>query len=71
MERRRDGQGDWVIFRDASKNLEYLPSMSEMQSGLSWELGAFEYHVFTELCAVEATAELPYAATETCTLAKL
>ena len=62
LERRRDGQGDWVIFRDASKNLEYLRSMSEMQSGLSWELCAFEYHVFTELYAVEATAELPYAA---------
>ena len=54
-------QGDWVVFRDASKSLEYLRPMSELEGGLIWELGAFKYHVLTEFRGVTATAELPYA----------
>lgn len=54
-------QGDWMIFRDVSKSLEYLRPMSEIEGGFFWELGAFKYHVLTEFRGVTATAELPYA----------
>jgi len=53
-------QGDWLLFRDAAKGLEYLRPMGEIDSGFSWELGAFKYHVLHEFRGVTATAELPY-----------
>jgi hypothetical protein len=53
-------QGDWMIFRDASKRLEYLRPMSEIDGGFFWELGAFKYHVLHEFRGVTATKEMPY-----------
>ncbi|MEA2747419.1 MAG: hypothetical protein QOI41_1562, partial [Myxococcales bacterium] len=55
------GQGDWMIFRDASKGLEYLRPMREIDGGFFWELGAFKYHVLHEFRGVNATATKPYA----------
>lgn len=53
-------QGDWMIFRDASKGLEYLRPMSEIEGGFFWHLRAFEYHVFHEFRGVQATTRMPY-----------
>ena len=53
-------QGDWMVFRDASKRLEYLRPMSEIDGGFFWELGAFKYHVLHEFRGVTATKEMPY-----------
>jgi len=53
-------QGDWMIFRDASKRLEYLRPMSEIEGGFFWDLGAFKYHVLHEFRGVTATKEMPY-----------
>jgi hypothetical protein len=50
----------WVLFKDASKGLEYLRSMQELEAGLYWELGAFKYHVLTEFRGVDVTAAMPY-----------
>jgi glycosidase len=55
------GQGDWMVFRDASKGLEYLRPMREIDGGFFWELGAFKYHVLHEFRGVNATATKPYA----------
>ena len=54
------GQGDWMLFRDASKGLEYLRPMREIDGGFFWELGAFKYHVLHEFRGVNATAAKPY-----------
>jgi hypothetical protein len=53
-------QGDWMIFRDASKRLEYLRPMSEIDGGFFWDLGAFKYHVLHEFRGVTATKAMPY-----------
>lgn len=54
------GSGDWMLFRDASKGLEYLRPMREIDGGFFWELGAFKYHVLHEFRGVNATASKPY-----------
>ncbi|HSO33142.1 MAG TPA: alpha-amylase family glycosyl hydrolase, partial [Labilithrix sp.] len=54
-------QGEWVLFRDAAKGLEYVRAASDIEGGFFWELGAFKYHVLHEFRGVSATAELPYA----------
>ncbi|MBX3189120.1 MAG: hypothetical protein KF819_19010 [Labilithrix sp.] len=53
-------QGDWTLFRDVAKGLEYIRPTSEIRGGFYWELGAFKYHVFTEFRGVHATPERPY-----------
>ena len=56
-----EAQGDWLVFRDLSKQLEYLRPMREVVSGgFYWELDNFKYHVFSEMRAVNATKERPY-----------
>lgn len=52
--------GDWVIFRDVAKGLEYLRPKHEMIDSFEWELRAFEYHVFSDVRGVTATAEMPW-----------
>ena len=52
--------GEWLLFRDVAKGLEYLRPTSELEAGFSWELGAFKYHVLADLRVVDATADLPY-----------
>ncbi len=56
-----DSNDDWLVFRDAAKGLEYVRPMADLRAGLSWELGAFKYHVFHAFHGVTATAERPYA----------
>jgi hypothetical protein len=53
-------RGEWMLFRDASKGLEYVRPMKEIAGGFYWELGAFKYHVLHEFRGVNATAERPY-----------
>jgi len=53
-------QGEWVLFRDMAKGLEYIRPMNELRESFFFELGAFKYHVFHEFRGVHATAEMPY-----------
>ena len=53
--------GEWMVFRDAGKGLEYLRPMDEIEGGFFWELSAFKYHVLTEFRGVSSSAERPYA----------
>jgi len=52
--------GEWVLFRDMAKGLEYIRPMNELRGSFYWELGAFKYHVLHEFRGVSATAERPY-----------
>ncbi|MDB4943557.1 MAG: Alpha-amylase family protein, partial [Labilithrix sp.] len=52
--------GEWLVFRDIAKGLDYLRPLGEIEGGFSWELGAFKYHVLTEFRTVTASAEMPY-----------
>jgi glycosidase len=54
------GEGAWMLFRDASKGLEYVRPMREIDGGFFWELGAFEYHVLHAFRGVNETADKPY-----------
>lgn len=52
--------GEWVVFRDAAKGLEYVRSRSDFGGGFFWELEAFKYHVFLDFRAVQTSASEPY-----------
>jgi hypothetical protein len=54
-------RGEWLVFRDASKQLEYVRPMGEVtQTGFFWELDAFKYAVLMDFRAEHATREKPY-----------
>ena len=55
-----DGDGEWLLFRDMAKNLEYVRPRAELDNGFFFELGAFKYHVLTDFRAVHATAAMPW-----------
>ena len=54
-------KGDWVVIRDLPHRIEYLRSAHEvLTEGVTWSLGPYEYHVFTEFKPVFTSLELPY-----------
>ena len=57
------GQAEnFVIFRDSTSNLEYIRSSSDLRSkGLSFELNAYEYHVFVDFREITDTANGQYS----------
>jgi len=55
-----DGEGAWVVFRDAVSGLEYLRSCRELSSeGIFVELDAYCLHVFLDFRDIEEGPDLP------------
>ena len=53
-------EGDWLLFRDVSNQLEYIRSTREVEErGLQWHLDAFKYHAFVDIHTANATDDLP------------
>ena len=56
-------QGEWLAFRDSSKQLEYIRPLREItDGGFFWELGAFKYAVLMDFRPLHETREKPYGA---------
>jgi len=55
------GVGQWVVFRDIAKNIEYLRHRHAFENGFAWTLDAFKYHVFSEFRVVSDEPDAPYA----------
>ncbi len=54
-------RGDWLVFRDEAKGLEYVRNAHDVASGgMWWHLDAFKYHVLLDFREVHATQEAPY-----------
>lgn len=57
----RGGENSFLIYRDVTKNLEYIRSSREIvEKGLLIDLEAYEYHVFIDMREVEDDAWRSY-----------
>ena len=58
---RSKADSEWLVIRDLPHGLEYLRRAKDIvESGVAWELQAFQYHVLSGFRPVSATFELPY-----------